>query len=84
MTILVDQNICLWGSISDSEGNWKKNQMTYTLQVTMYYVVQMEIVKAIHYVPQLQNSTFNSTQMVMIKAGSLTRLIQSTFGFLLT
>jgi hypothetical protein len=32
--------------------------MTYALQVTVYYVARVEVVKAVRHIPQLRNPTF--------------------------
>jgi hypothetical protein len=61
-----------------------KDQMTYALQVTMYYIARVEIVKAIRHVPQLRNLTFERSNAI-VTAGEniLTRSTRPTPGFFL-
>ena len=59
--------------------------MTYALQVTVYHVAQVKVVKAVHRIPQLRSLTLKSPD-VMVKVGEnlLTKLTRSTPGFFVT
>lgn len=56
-------------------------QITYTLQVTVYYVARVEVVKAVCHIPQLRDLTFIcSTEVATLETEQLTRPTRSASG----
>ena len=58
-----------------------KNQTAYTLQVTVYYVPRMNVMKAVYHIPQLQNLA--SKRDGDVGTNLLTKSTRSTPGFFL-